>query len=171
MAQSRSAPSQSTVPLGSSAISALGPVEIKARSHARLSDGVGARSLDHRFGAAGGPALVPPAGGRDQTDLGLFLPGNERPARGAHLRTCFRQCARHIVVHACRRAAHYREGWLAGGSPEEQGFLRDVQGAACEQFNTVLAPGSNRFHYDHFHFDLMRRPQRQSHLQSRSGFG
>jgi hypothetical protein len=38
-----------------------------------------------------------------------------------------------------------------------QGFLRDVQGAACEQFNTVLAPGSNRFHYDHFHFDLMRR--------------
>jgi len=43
------------------------------------------------------------------------------------------------------------------GSPEEQGFLRDIQGAACEQFNTVLAPGSNRFHYDHFHFDLMRR--------------
>jgi hypothetical protein len=48
-----------------------------------------------------------------------------------------------------------KTGWR--GSPEEQGFLRDVQGAACEQFNTVLAPGSNRFHYDHFHFDLMRR--------------
>jgi hypothetical protein len=48
-----------------------------------------------------------------------------------------------------------KDGWR--GSPEEQGFLRDVQGAACEQFNTVLAPGSNRFHYDHFHFDLMRR--------------
>jgi hypothetical protein len=48
-----------------------------------------------------------------------------------------------------------RDGWR--GSPDEQGFLRDVQGAACEQFNTVLAPGSNRFHYDHFHFDLMRR--------------
>lgn len=48
-----------------------------------------------------------------------------------------------------------KNGWR--GSPEEQGFLRDVQGAACEQFNTVLAPGSNRFHYDHFHFDLMRR--------------
>ncbi len=33
-------------------------------------------------------------------------------------------------------------GWR--GMPEEQGFLRDVQVAACNQFNTVLAPGSNR---------------------------
>jgi hypothetical protein len=48
-----------------------------------------------------------------------------------------------------------KDGWR--GTPEEQGFLRDVQAAACEQFTTVLAPGSNRFHYDHFHFDLMRR--------------
>src|SRR5262245_22062750 len=48
-----------------------------------------------------------------------------------------------------------REGWR--GRPEEQGFLRDVQGAACSQFNTVLAPGSNAYHYDHIHVDLMRR--------------
>jgi hypothetical protein len=41
--------------------------------------------------------------------------------------------------------------------PEEQGFLRDVQGSACQQFNTVLAPGSNVYHYDHIHVDLMRR--------------
>jgi hypothetical protein len=46
-------------------------------------------------------------------------------------------------------------GWR--GMPEEQGFLRDVQGSACQQFNTVLAPGSNRFHEDHIHVDLMRR--------------
>src|SRR5207344_405363 len=46
-------------------------------------------------------------------------------------------------------------GWH--GTPEEQGFLRDVQGAACAQFNTVLAPGSNVYHYDHIHVDLMRR--------------
>ena len=31
-------------------------------------------------------------------------------------------------------------GWR--GVPEEQGFLRDVQAAACQQFNTVLAPVS-----------------------------
>jgi hypothetical protein len=46
-------------------------------------------------------------------------------------------------------------GWE--GSAEEQGFLRDVQSAACDQFTTVLAPGSNRYHYDHIHVDLMRR--------------
>jgi len=45
--------------------------------------------------------------------------------------------------------------------PEEQGFLRDVQAAACQQFNTVLAPGSNVYHYDHIHVDLMRRATRR----------
>jgi extensin-like protein len=48
-----------------------------------------------------------------------------------------------------------KNGWR--GAPEEQGFLRDVQGSACERFTTVLAPGSNVFHYDHMHVDLMRR--------------
>jgi hypothetical protein len=48
-----------------------------------------------------------------------------------------------------------KDGWR--GSPEQQGFLRDVQGAACDQFTTVLAPGSDSFHYDHIHVDLMRR--------------
>jgi len=46
-------------------------------------------------------------------------------------------------------------GWH--GAPEEQGFLRDVQAAACELFTTVLAPGSNVYHYNHIHVDLMRR--------------
>jgi hypothetical protein len=53
------------------------------------------------------------------------------------------------------RKVTVKEGWR--GAPEEQGFLRDVQGAACQQFSTVLAPGSNIYHYDHMHFDLMRR--------------
>jgi hypothetical protein len=48
-----------------------------------------------------------------------------------------------------------KDGWK--GMPEEQGFLRDVQAAACQQFSTVLAPGSNAYHYDHIHVDLMRR--------------
>ena len=48
-----------------------------------------------------------------------------------------------------------KDGWR--GVPEEQGFLRDVEAAACRQFNTVLAPGSNVYHYDHIHVDLMRR--------------
>jgi Extensin-like protein C-terminus len=45
-------------------------------------------------------------------------------------------------------------GWR--GPPEEQGFLHDVQLAACESFSTVLAPGANIYHYNHIHVDLMR---------------
>ena len=52
-----------------------------------------------------------------------------------------------------------KDGWH--GSAEEQGFLRDIQGAACQQFSTVLAPGSNAYHYDHIHVDLMRRSSRR----------
>src|SRR6201996_7677142 len=49
-------------------------------------------------------------------------------------------------------------GWK--GMPEEQGFLRDVQASACHEFTTVLAPGSNGYHYNHIHVDLMRRASR-----------
>jgi hypothetical protein len=52
-----------------------------------------------------------------------------------------------------------KDGWH--GMPEEQGFLRDVQAAACREFSTVLAPGSNRYHDDHIHVDLMRRASRR----------
>jgi hypothetical protein len=48
-----------------------------------------------------------------------------------------------------------QSGWR--GTPEEQGFLHDVQSAACDQFSTVLAPGANVYHYNHIHVDLMRR--------------
>jgi len=53
------------------------------------------------------------------------------------------------------RTVTVKRGWH--GLPEEQGFLRDIQGGACAMFNTVLAPGSNAQHADHFHVDLMRR--------------
>jgi hypothetical protein len=52
-----------------------------------------------------------------------------------------------------------KDGWK--GLPEEQGFLHDVQATACQQFTTVLAPGSNVYHYDHIHVDLMRRASRR----------
>jgi Extensin-like protein C-terminus len=48
-----------------------------------------------------------------------------------------------------------KDGWR--GLPQEQGFLRDIEASACQQFTTVLAPGSNAYHYDHIHVDLMRR--------------
>jgi hypothetical protein len=73
----------------------------------------------------------------------------------------------HISEHAFGNAIDIAEFTLADGhkvsvqygwkgSPEEQGFLHDVQAAACEQFSTVLAPGANVYHYNHIHVDLMR---------------
>jgi hypothetical protein len=53
------------------------------------------------------------------------------------------------------RTSSVVKGWR--GTPEEQGFLHDVQLYACETFNTVLAPGYNAAHYNHIHVDLMRR--------------
>ncbi|MGX1169681.1 hypothetical protein AB7M16_005947 [Bradyrhizobium sp. USDA 372] len=62
-------------------------------------------------------------------------------------------------VLADGRRVTIKDGWR--GMPEEQGFLRDVQSGACAHFSTVLAPGSNVYHYDHIHVDLMRRASRR----------
>lgn len=155
-APARAANAQSIVPMSRNAISALGPVEIKPAA-----------------------TLACPM----VSALDRWIIDSVQPAA----RRWFRQPVveiRQISAYSCRgmngqpgarisehafgnaldiasftladgRKITVKTGWR--GSPEEQGFLRDVQGAACEQFNTVLAPGSNRFHYDHFHFDLMRR--------------
>ncbi|HEY7665707.1 MAG TPA: extensin family protein [Xanthobacteraceae bacterium] len=62
-----------------------------------------------------------------------------------------------------------KNGWR--GLPEEQGFLRDVQAAACAEFTTVLAPGSNVYHYNHIHVDLMRRRDGHSACNPRAVSG
>lgn len=40
------------------------------------------------------------------------------------------------------------------GDARDRAFLREVQAGACGIFTTVLAPGSDRFHYNHMHVDL-----------------
>ncbi|HVW54664.1 MAG TPA: extensin family protein [Rhizobiaceae bacterium] len=47
-----------------------------------------------------------------------------------------------------------KPGWF---SFRERGFLNKVRGEACGYFTTVLGPGYNWAHHNHFHFDLMRR--------------
>ncbi len=49
-------------------------------------------------------------------------------------------------------------GWRGG--EQEQAFLREVHAGACRNFATVLGPGADAFHYDHFHFDLARHGRR-----------
>ena len=43
--------------------------------------------------------------------------------------------------------------WKRAGSPESA-FLREVHAGACQHFTTVLGPGADVFHYNHFHLDL-----------------
>lgn len=45
------------------------------------------------------------------------------------------------------------KGW-SKGDEQEKGFLREAHMGACDHFTTVLGPGSNAFHYNHFHVDL-----------------
>lgn len=58
------------------------------------------------------------------------------------------------------RVITVKNGWK--GTPEERGFLLQVQAGACDRYRTVLAPGSNVFHYDHIHVDLMRHAKGRS---------
>ncbi|WP_313198500.1 extensin family protein [Rhizobium sp.] len=39
----------------------------------------------------------------------------------------------------------------------EGGLLKSVRGDSCKYFSTVLGPGSNAEHWNHFHFDLRSR--------------
>jgi hypothetical protein len=45
-------------------------------------------------------------------------------------------------------------GWW-NGSPNEQAFLKEAFAGACAEFYTVLGPGSDRYHSNHFHLDLL----------------
>jgi hypothetical protein len=53
-----------------------------------------------------------------------------------------------------RQVVSIATGW--NGSSLEQAFLREIFTQACSFFSTVLGPGADAFHYDHFHVDLAR---------------
>jgi hypothetical protein len=57
-------------------------------------------------------------------------------------------------VLADGRTITVKGGW--NGSPQEQAFLRDVRANSCRDFTTVLGPGADAYHGDHFHLDLAR---------------
>jgi hypothetical protein len=50
------------------------------------------------------------------------------------------------------------EGILAAlGVSRDGSFLEAVRQGACQHFTTVLGPGSDPYHGDHFHVDVLRR--------------
>ena len=148
-----------------SACDRLGAGRGEADRDAGVSDRVGARSMDRGVGAAGGAALVRPAGGRDQADLGLFLPRHERPGR-ARASPSMRSATRSTSPPSCwPTAAHHREGRLArlarrAGLPARRAGrrLRSVHhGAGARLQPLPLRPHPRRP-------DAAR--QRPAHLQS-----
>jgi hypothetical protein len=46
------------------------------------------------------------------------------------------------------------QGW-GRGTPQEKAFLQAAFVSACAEFYTVLGPGSDRYHSNHFHVDLL----------------
>jgi hypothetical protein len=53
------------------------------------------------------------------------------------------------------RDVNVKQGWRGDG--DEREFLREIRKDACGEFMTVLGPGSDRYHGDHFHLDLANR--------------
>jgi hypothetical protein len=52
------------------------------------------------------------------------------------------------------RTVKVKSWW--SGPPAERAFLREVRLGSCTVFTTVLGPGYDRLHHDHFHLDLAR---------------
>lgn len=52
------------------------------------------------------------------------------------------------------RTVTVAKGWWRG-TRAEKAFLRETFAGACRTFYTVLGPGSDRAHYNHFHVDLL----------------
>ena len=52
--------------------------------------------------------------------------------------------------------ADFERQRFPGGDLREQEFLREIFVGSCRIFATVLGPGADPYHYDHFHLDLAR---------------
>jgi hypothetical protein len=62
-------------------------------------------------------------------------------------------------VLADGREISVRDGWA--GAPDEAAFLHAAHDGACPIFTTVLGPGADRYHTNHFHLDLARHSTRR----------
>lgn len=60
------------------------------------------------------------------------------------------------------RVITVKQGWRRG-TERERRFLRYIHRGACEHFSTVLGPNADRYHHDHFHFDLANHGRRQTY--------
>lgn len=67
-----------------------------------------------------------------------------------------------ITLNSGRRIDVRKPGWFAF---RQRGFLNAVRAESCDHFTTVLGPGSNKYHWNHFHFDLRQRKSGRSYCE------
>jgi hypothetical protein len=65
-----------------------------------------------------------------------------------------------IVLKSGKAISIEKKGFFAF---REKGLLKSVRSDSCKYFSTVLGPGSDRYHKDHFHFDLRVRKSGYRH--------
>lgn len=66
-----------------------------------------------------------------------------------------------FVLADGREITVVKDAWHGG--PPERGFLQAAFASACAEFYTVLGPGSDAYHYNHFHLDLLVSNARGGH--------
>ncbi|MGN6551940.1 MAG: extensin family protein [Pararhizobium sp.] len=67
-----------------------------------------------------------------------------------------------ITLNSGRRIDVRKPGWFAF---RQRGFLNTVRAESCDHFTTVLGPGTNKYHWNHFHFDLRQRRSGKSYCE------
>ena len=128
-------------------------------------------------------ALTPPATMTCETALAAARWAHRDLAPAARRRYASNvRAVRHMSAYSCRRirgsgrlSEHGKGNALDVGaitlgngrtvkvkrpgffSFREKSFLKAIRKGACKHFTTVLGPGSDRDHADHFHFDVKKR--------------
>ena len=124
----------------------------EARGDPALPDGVGDRGLDpHRHGAAGGEASAASSATSTISTRSNAAAATASPAR-------------RLSEHGRANALDVRAFKLANGqsiSLTDRTVSRELRESVlhsmCARFTTVLGPGSDGYHEDHIHLDLMER--------------
>lgn len=67
-----------------------------------------------------------------------------------------------ITLNSGRTIDVRKPGWFAF---RQRGFLNTIRAESCGRFDTVLGPGTNKYHWNHFHFDLRQRKSGRTYCE------
>ncbi len=111
------------------------------------------RALDRWVRRGAIPAIGGRGGGlKELRVVSHYACRSRNSRRGARLSEHAKGRAIDIAAFVLRDGSRITvlDGWHSG----ESGLLRRLHSSACGTFGTVLGPNADRFHRDHFHFDV-----------------